>query len=60
MAVTNSTQFLNESNKLIIEKINRCNELFNKTGGASLDFDFPKMVVIGSQSSGKSSVLEVR
>jgi len=54
--------FLNESNKTIIDKISRCNELFSKTGQGSeqcLDFDLPKMVVIGSQSSGKSSILEV-
>ncbi len=54
--------FLNEFNKSIIDKINRCNELFSKIGQGSeqcLDFDLPKMVVIGSQSSGKSSILEV-
>ena len=49
----------NEGMKILIDKMNRCAELSAKRGQMSVTFDLPKIVVIGSQSSGKSSVLEV-
>jgi dynamin 1-like protein len=46
---------MNEGN-MLIGKMQRIMELRSK--GYSVDFDFPSIAVIGSQSSGKSSVIE--
>lgn len=41
----------------LIPAMNKIMDVVNQVG-VKMDFDFPQIAVIGSQSSGKSSVLE--
>jgi hypothetical protein len=42
----------------LIPVINKLQDVFSIVGGAHASIDLPQIVVLGSQSSGKSSVLE--
>ena len=44
----------------IVNIINKLQDVFTAVGVSSSAIDLPQICVIGSQSSGKSSVLEVR
>ena len=44
--------------EVLIPAINRVQDAFTAIGGMSLQLDLPQVAVVGSQSSGKSSVLE--
>ena len=44
--------------EVLIPAINRVQEAFAAAGGLSFQLDLPQVAVVGSQSSGKSSVLE--
>ena len=44
----------------IVATINKLQDVFAAVGSSSSTIDLPQICVLGSQSSGKSSVLEVR
>ena len=44
--------------EVLIPAINRVQDAFAAAGGLSFQLDLPQVAVVGSQSSGKSSVLE--
>merc|ERR1712137_477197 len=48
----------NKNMEQLIPIINKLQDVFSAVGGATETIDLPQIVVIGSQSSGKSSVLE--
>jgi dynamin 1-like protein len=48
----------NGMSKELIRKMNCLQDIFAKASVSLPSIDFPRIVVIGSQSSGKSSVLE--
>ena len=43
----------------IVSVINRLQDVFTAVGSSASQIDLPQICVLGSQSSGKSSVLEV-
>lgn len=43
----------------ILNVINKLQDVFTAVGSSSAAIDLPQICVLGSQSSGKSSVLEV-
>jgi dynamin 1-like protein len=44
----------------IVSVINKLQDVFSAVGSPASQIDLPQICVLGSQSSGKSSVLEVR
>ena len=44
----------------IVSIINKLQDVFTAVGSSAAQIDLPQICVLGSQSSGKSSVLEVR
>lgn len=44
----------------IVATINKLQDVFTAVGSSAATIDLPQICVLGSQSSGKSSVLEVR
>lgn len=44
----------------IVSVINKLQDVFSAVGSSAASIDLPQICVLGSQSSGKSSVLEVR
>lgn len=44
----------------IVNVINKLQDVFSAVGSSSASIDLPQICVLGSQSSGKSSVLEVK
>jgi hypothetical protein len=44
----------------IVSTINKLQDVFTAVGSSAAQIDLPQICVLGSQSSGKSSVLEVR
>lgn len=44
----------------IVNVINKLQDVFTAVGTSASQIDLPQICVVGSQSSGKSSVLEVR
>lgn len=44
----------------IVSVINKLQDVFATVGSSASQIDLPQICVLGSQSSGKSSVLEVR
>lgn len=44
----------------IVSVINKLQDVFTAVGTSASQIDLPQICVLGSQSSGKSSVLEVR
>ena len=44
----------------IVAIINKLQDVFTAVGSSAAQIDLPQICVLGSQSSGKSSVLEVR
>jgi dynamin 1-like protein len=44
----------------IVSVINKLQDVFSAVGSSASQIDLPQICVLGSQSSGKSSVLEVR
>jgi hypothetical protein len=43
----------------IVSVINKLQDVFTAVGSSAAQIDLPQICVLGSQSSGKSSVLEV-
>lgn len=43
----------------IVTIVNKLQDVFNAVGTSTASIDLPQICVLGSQSSGKSSVLEV-
>jgi vacuolar protein sorting-associated protein 1 len=43
----------------IVSVINKLQDVFSAVGSSAASIDLPQICVLGSQSSGKSSVLEV-
>ena len=44
----------------IVSNVNKLQDVFSAVGSSAAQIDLPQICVLGSQSSGKSSVLEVR
>lgn len=44
----------------IVSVVNKLQDVFSTVGSSASQIDLPQICVLGSQSSGKSSVLEVR
>ena len=44
----------------IVNVVNKLQDVFSAVGTSAAQIDLPQICVLGSQSSGKSSVLEVR
>lgn len=44
----------------IVGVVNKLQDVFTAVGSSAAQIDLPQICVLGSQSSGKSSVLEVR
>lgn len=44
----------------IVSVVNKLQDVFSAVGSSASQIDLPQICVLGSQSSGKSSVLEVR
>jgi vacuolar protein sorting-associated protein 1 len=44
----------------IVNVVNKLQDVFTAVGTSASQIDLPQICVVGSQSSGKSSVLEVR
>ena len=44
----------------IVNIVNKLQDVFTAVGSSASQIDLPQICVLGSQSSGKSSVLEVR
>ena len=44
----------------IVSTVNKLQDVFTAVGSSAAQIDLPQICVLGSQSSGKSSVLEVR
>ena len=44
----------------IVSIVNKLQDVFSAVGSSAAQIDLPQICVLGSQSSGKSSVLEVR
>jgi hypothetical protein len=44
----------------IVATVNKLQDVFSAVGSSAAQIDLPQICVLGSQSSGKSSVLEVR
>ena len=44
----------------IVSVVNKLKDVFTAVGSSASQIDLPQICVLGSQSSGKSSVLEVR
>lgn len=44
----------------IVSVVNKLQDVFTSIGSSAASIDLPQICVLGSQSSGKSSVLEVR
>jgi hypothetical protein len=44
----------------IVSTVNKLQDVFSAVGSSAAQIDLPQICVLGSQSSGKSSVLEVR
>jgi hypothetical protein len=44
----------------IVATVNKLQDVFTAVGSSAAQIDLPQICVLGSQSSGKSSVLEVR
>ena len=44
----------------IVNVVNKLQDVFSAVGSSAAQIDLPQICVLGSQSSGKSSVLEVR
>jgi hypothetical protein len=44
----------------IVSIVNKLQDVFATVGASAASIDLPQICVLGSQSSGKSSVLEVR
>jgi hypothetical protein len=45
---------------LTFSTVNKLQDVFSAVGSSAAQIDLPQICVLGSQSSGKSSVLEVR
>jgi hypothetical protein len=43
----------------VVQVVNRLQDVFTAVGSSAASIDLPQICVVGSQSSGKSSVLEV-
>lgn len=44
----------------VVSVVNKLQDVFAAVGSSAAQIDLPQICVLGSQSSGKSSVLEVR
>ena len=44
----------------VVSIVNKLQDVFSAVGSSASQIDLPQICVLGSQSSGKSSVLEVR
>jgi GTP-binding protein EngB required for normal cell division len=48
---------MSKQDTLLIQCVNKLHDVFTELG-VNADFDLPQIAVVGSQSAGKSSVLE--